>query len=187
MGWKVRRSSSELKSERPLGERSERIWGRVLCSSVSHARDSHRIHARTADLLPYLPLSCFDDCLKDNDGIKLFGSYLNNESPCILRSVAPTDIRDGAGLVRLRHTRVYLICIQEHSQRNKDERTQFFRKIYRSLYSKGLQKGYESFMCERWVGDWTKTATYWPPALPVIAAFLSRSPGLLNRGPGAGT
>ena len=35
-------------------------------------------------------------------------------------------------------------------------------------------------MCERWVGDWTKTATYWTPALLAIAAFLSHSAGLLN-------
>ena len=38
-----------------------------------------------------------------------------------------------------------LICMQKHSQHNKDERTHFFRKIYLSLYSKGLRKGY----CER--------------------------------------
>ena len=35
------------------------------------------------------------------------------------------------------------------------------------------------------VGDRTKTATYWPPTLLAITAFLFRSPGLLNRGPGA--
>ena len=34
-----------------------------------------------------------------------------------------------------------LICMQQHIQLNKDERTQFFRKIYLSLYSKGLRKG----------------------------------------------
>ena len=38
---------------------------------------------------------------------------------------------------------------------NNDERTHFFRKIYLSLYSKGLRKAYERVMCERWVGDWT--------------------------------
>ena len=38
---------------------------------------------------------------------------------------------------------------------NNDERTHFFRKIYLSLYSKGLRKGCERVMCERWVGDWT--------------------------------
>ena len=77
-----------------------------------------------------------------------------------------------------------LICMQKHIQHNKDERTQFFRKIYLSLYSKGLRK----VMCEKWVGDWIKTATYWPSALLALAAFLSRSPGLLNLpllGPGS--
>ena len=34
------------------------------------------------------------------------------------------------------------ICMQKHSQHNKDERTQFFGKIYLSLYSKRLRKGY---------------------------------------------
>ena len=38
-------------------------------------------------------------------------------------------------------------------------------------------------MCERWVRDWTKTATYWPPFPPSLAALLSRSDWLLNRGP----
>ena len=38
-------------------------------------------------------------------------------------------------------------------------------------------------MCEKWVGDWTKTATYWSPALLAIAALLSRPAELLNRGP----
>ena len=32
--------------------------------------------------------------------------------------------------------------MRKHSQHNKDERTQFFRKIYLSLYSKVLRKGY---------------------------------------------
>ena len=40
-----------------------------------------------------------------------------------------------------------------------------------------IQKG-----CERWVGDWTKTATYWSLALLAIAALLFHSAGLLNRG-----
>ena len=46
-------------------------------------------------------------------------------------------------------------CMQKHIQHNKDERTQFFRKIYLSLYWKGcVWEG---------VGDRTKTATCWPP------------------------
>ena len=49
------------------------------------------------------------------------------------------------------------------------------RKIYLSLYWKGcVREG---------VGDRTKTATYWPPLL-WPSAFLSCSPGLLNRRPG---
>ena len=67
-----------------------------------------------------------------------------------------------------------LICMQKYSQHNKDEQTQFFRKIYPlTLYSKMVTKGLWKVMCERWVGDWKKTATYWPPALPAITALLS--------------
>ena len=56
---------------------------------------------------------------------------------------------------------------------------QFIRKIYLSLYSKWLRKSYV------WEVSWrlNKAATYWPPALLAIAALLSRSAGLLNRGP----
>ena len=49
------------------------------------------------------------------------------------------------------------------------------RKIYFSLYLKGL--------CVRWTCRPNRTATYWPQ-LYWPSAFLSRSPGLLNRGPG---
>ena len=38
-------------------------------------------------------------------------------------------------------------------------------------------------MCERWVGDRTELQHIDPPTLLAITAFLSRSPGLLNRGP----
>ena len=73
-------------------------------------------------------------------------------------------------------------CMQIHIQPNKDERTQFFRKIYLSLGSKGLQK---ILLCKRWVGDWTELQHIDPPTLLAIAAFLYHSPGLLNRGPGS--
>ena len=33
-----------------------------------------------------------------------------------------------------------LICMQKHSQHNNEERTQFFRKIYLSLYSKWYER-----------------------------------------------
>ena len=37
------------------------------------------------------------------------------------------------------HEQLYIhICMQKHIQHNKDEQTQFFRKIYLSLYLKGL-------------------------------------------------
>ena len=47
--------------------------------------------------------------------------------------------------------------------------------------AKGCTKG---IICERWVGDWTELQHIDPSTLPATAAFLSRSPGLLNRGPG---
>ena len=62
-------------------------------------------------------------------------------------------------------------------QHNKDERTQFFRKIYLSLCLKGLLK---VLLCERWVGDWTELQHI----IMAITAFLSCSSGLLNWGPG---
>ena len=78
-----------------------------------------------------------------------------------------------------------LICMQKHSQHNKDNRTQFMRKIYLTLYSKGLRKDYERVIV--WEVSWrlNKDCNILTPTLLAIAAFLSRSPGLLNRGPGA--
>ena len=55
---------------------------------------------------------------------------------------------------------------------------QYFRKIYLSLYSKGL-------CVRRELETEQNCNTLTPPTtLLTIAAFLSRSPGLLNRGPG---
>ena len=71
--------------------------------------------------------------------------------------------------------------MQKHSQHNKDKRAQFFRKIYLSLYSKGLRKGL-SVRGELETEQRLQHTN--PPALLAIAAFLSRSAGLLNRGPG---
>ena len=75
-------------------------------------------------------------------------------------------------------------CMQKHIQHNKDERTQFFWKIYLSLYSKGFEMVTKGIICERWVGDWTELQHIDLRTLLTTAAFLSRSPGLLNRGPG---
>ena len=76
-----------------------------------------------------------------------------------------------------------LICrgMQKQIQHNKDERTQFFRKIYLSLYSKGFERVTKGIICERWVGDWTELQHIDPRFLLATAAFLSRSPGLLNK------
>ena len=77
-------------------------------------------------------------------------------------------------------------CMQKHIQHNKDERTQFFRKIYLSLYLKGFERVTKDIICERWVGDWTELQHIdTPPTLLVTAGFLSRSHGLLNLEPGA--
>ena len=54
------------------------------------------------------------------------------------------------------HEQLYIhICMQKHIPHNKDERTQFFRKIYPSLYWKDCV----------WEVSWrlNRTATYWPP------------------------
>ena len=67
-------------------------------------------------------------------------------------------------------------CMQQDIQHNNDEQTQFFRKIYLSVYWKGLV--WEG------VGDWTELQHIDPQTLLATRAFLSRSPWLLNRGPG---
>ena len=46
--------------------------------------------------------------------------------------------------------------MQKHIQHNNDEPTQFFRKIYYSLYLKGFERVTKGIICERWVGDWTE-------------------------------
>ena len=50
-------------------------------------------------------------------------------------------------------------------QHNKEERTQFFRKIYHSLYLKGFESITKYFTV--WEVSWrlNRTATYWPPIL----------------------
>ena len=67
------------------------------------------------------------------------------------------------------------MCRQNHNDDTIKTSDTVLRKLYLSLYFKGL----------RVRGSWrpNRTATYWPP-LYWPSAFLSRSPGLLNRGPG---
>ena len=61
--------------------------------------------------------------------------------------------------------------------------TQFFRKIHFHTLFEMVRKSYERVIV--WEVSWrlNKTATYWPLALLAIKELLSRSPGLLNRGP----
>ena len=70
------------------------------------------------------------------------------------------------------------ICTQKHIQPNKDERTEFFRKIYLTVYWKGCV----------WEVSWRLNRDCNiltpPPAPPAIAVRLFRSPGPLNMGPG---
>ena len=86
----------------------------------------------------------------------------------------------------LAHCCIAVIHIQPYTYtcgskiNNNDEQTNFCRKIYLSLYSKGLRKGSARFMCERWVGDWTHCNILTPNS-SVFCRLLSRSAGLLNR------
>ena len=48
------------------------------------------------------------------------------------------------------HNQQYIhIYMQKYIQHSNDERIQFFRKIYLSLYSKRVRKGYEGYYCLR--------------------------------------
>ena len=70
--------------------------------------------------------------------------------------------------------------MQKHIQHNKDEWRRFFRKIYLSLYL----KGFERFYCVRGELETEQNCNILSPTLMARTAFLSRSPGLLNRRPG---
>ena len=62
---------------------------------------------------------------------------------------------------------------------NNDEQTHFFRKIYLSHFIlERVAKG----LCVRGELETEQTATYWPPVPLSLAALLSCSAGLLNRG-----
>ena len=54
---------------------------------------------------------------------------------------------------------------------NKDERTQFFRKIYLSLYLKGFRKGYEGYYCVRGDLETEQNCNLLTPTLLAITAF----------------
>ena len=65
---------------------------------------------------------------------------------------------------------------------NNDERTHFFRKIYLSHFIRKGCKRIVKGSCVRGELESEQTATYWPPVPLSLAALLSRSVGLLNRG-----
>ena len=73
------------------------------------------------------------------------------------------------------HLHLHAHPYAEHNDDTIKTSNTVLRKIYLALYLKGL--------CVR--GSWrpNRTATYWP-LLYWPSVFLSRSPGLLNRGPG---
>ena len=63
-----------------------------------------------------------------------------------------------------------------------DERTHFFRKIYLSHFIRNGCERVTKGSCVRGELETEQTATYWPPVPLSLAALLSRSAGLLNRG-----
>ena len=65
-------------------------------------------------------------------------SLVRRLSPFILSFMLPQGKWIAGKFVLYSHNQLYIhICMQKHIQHNKDERTQFFRKIYLSLYWKG--------------------------------------------------
>ena len=62
---------------------------------------------------------------------------------------------------------------------NNDEQTQFLRKIYLSHF---ILERFAKGLCVRGKLETEQTATYWPQVPLTIAALLSHSAGLLNRG-----
>ena len=83
------------------------------------------------------------------------------------------------------HDQLYKhVCICMHACRiitttQSRRATQFFRKIYLSLYLKGSER----FYCEREL-ETEQNCNILTPTLMAITVFLSRFPGLLNWGPG---
>ena len=100
----------------PVSEKFPLVWKchllcvRLLCSSVSHARDSYRIYVATRDLL-----FGFSLVLRMTTTMKIYTvkykifRILNSKSVLYLgkKKHTPTDIRDGAKLVRLNNTYLY--------------------------------------------------------------------------------
>ena len=141
---------------------AQKIWSSSFLLAVFF------ISIRTTSFQPYH--SHLESCKHVWHYIPLWTVVLENEAS-----------KEYAVFVLYSHIILICRCMQKHIQHNKDEWTQFFRKIYLSLYLKGLRK---VLLCERWVGDWTELQYIDPPTLLAPAAFLFRSSGMLNRGPG---
>ena len=74
--------------------------------------------------------------------------------------------------------------MQKHIQHNKDEQHSSLEK-YTSHFIERVRKGYEGSYCARGELETEQNCNILTPTLIAITAFLSRSPGLLNRGLGA--
>ena len=77
----------------------------------------------------------------------------------------------------LPHGTTVTTCMRNHNDDAIRRATQFFRKIYLSLYL----KGFERVVWERELKT-EQNCSILSPTLMAITVFLSRSPGLLNRG-----
>ena len=71
-------------------------------------------------------------------------------------------------------------CMQKHIQHHKDEQTQFFGKIYLSLFFERVTKG---IIYERWVGDWTELQHINPQIFWLQQHFFPILLGCSTRGP----
>ena len=79
------------------------------------------------------------------------------------------------------HEQLYIhLCMQKHLQHNKDERHSSLEK-YTSHF---IWKGSKGYYCARGELETEQNCNILTSILLAITAFLSRSPGLLIRGPG---
>ena len=81
-------------------------------------------------------------CNQRGDIFTLNGGSLKlvNKFTCLGNSVSSTE-----NYINMQQAKCNILicrCTQKHIQYNKDERTQFFRKIYLSLYLKGFERYY---------------------------------------------
>ena len=120
----------------------------------------------THELKPNNSLPFLDVLLIRNNGKLKFKIYCK-----------PTCKNDQVHLL-YNHEQLYIhICMQKNIQHNKDKQTQFFRKIYLSLYWKDCV----------WEVSWrlNRTATYWPPLFWLSQPFFPILLGCSTRGLGS--